>query len=154
MQIEPVNGAPVVTIGPQRHGPAALIVPIRTLIGDWQIRAWDGLVISQTHDAATLAAATALALFLAASGVGLYFQQKRALKLAAERVSFVNRVSHELGTPLTNLSLNLDLATEYLTDRPAEARRRLGLVAEEIARLSRLVANVLAFSRRARLDRF
>jgi signal transduction histidine kinase len=150
VQIESVNGAPVVTIGPQRHGPAALIVPIRTLVGDWQIRAWDGLVVSQTHDPATLAAATALALFLAASGVGLYFQQKRALKLAAERVSFVNRVSHELGTPLTNLSLNLDLATEYLTDRPVEARRRLGLVAEEIARLSRLVANVLAFSRRER----
>ncbi|MES2920990.1 MAG: HAMP domain-containing sensor histidine kinase [Verrucomicrobiota bacterium] len=150
VQIDPPDGPAVVTIGPERHGPAASILPTRTLSGDWQIRAWDGLVVSRTHDAATLAAAAAVALILAISGVLLYFQQKRALKLAAERVSFVNRVSHELGTPLTNLSLNLDLATEFLTTRPPEARRRLGLVAEEIERLSRLVANVLTFSRRER----
>lgn len=150
VQIEPSDGPAVVTIGPDRHGPAASIIPTRTLFGDWQIRAWDGLVVSRTHDPSTLAAASAVALILVISGVLLYLQQKRALKLAAERVSFVNRVSHELGTPLTNLSLNLDLATEFLSTRPNESRRRLGLVAEEIERLSRLVANVLTFSRRER----
>ncbi len=35
-----------------------------------------------------------------------------------------------------------------LASRPDESRRRLGIVAEEIERLSRLVANVLTFSRR------
>lgn len=150
VEIEPPQGPAVALIGPARHGPAASILPTRTLFGDWQIRAWDGLEVSRTHDAATLAAAAAVAVILAASGILLYSQQKRALKLAAERVSFVNRVSHELGTPLTNLSLNLDLATEALSTRPIEARRRLGLVAEEIERLSRLVANVLTFSRRER----
>ncbi|MES2474356.1 MAG: HAMP domain-containing sensor histidine kinase [Verrucomicrobiota bacterium] len=150
VQIELIDRPALVTLGPARHGPAASIIPTRTLFGDWQIRAWDGLIVSRTHDATTLAATAAIALMLTASGVALYFQQKRALKLAAERVSFVNRVSHELGTPLTNLSLNLDLATEFLSTRPHEARRRLGLVAEEIERLSRLVANVLTFSRRER----
>lgn len=150
VQIEPADGAAVASIGPEKHGPAASIIPTRTLFGDWQIRTWDGLVVSYTHDPATLAFASILAVALAVSGVVLFFQQKRALRLAAERVSFVNRVSHELGTPLTNLSLNLDLATEVLSARPAEARRRLGLVAEEIERLSRLVANVLTFSRRER----
>ncbi|MEO5917633.1 MAG: HAMP domain-containing sensor histidine kinase [Luteolibacter sp.] len=150
VEIDPPQGPALVSIGPARHGPAASVIPTRTLSGDWQIRAWDGLVVSSTHDASTLAAASTIALILAVSGVLLYFQQNRALKLAAERVSFVNRVSHELGTPLTNLSLNLDLATEILLARPAEARRRLGLVAEEIERLSRLVANVLTFSRRER----
>ena len=150
VEIEPPQGPAVASIGPARHGPAASILPMRTLFGDWQIRAWDGLVVSRTHDAATLAAAAAVAVVLAACGGMLYFQQKRALKHAAERVSFVNRVSHELGTPLTNLSLNLDLATEALSARPIEARHRLGLVAEEIERLSRLVANVLTFSRRER----
>lgn len=150
IRIEPVNGSPLITAGPAQHGPAASIIPIRTMFGDWQIRSWDGLVITRSHEPAVLAVATTLAILLAASGILLFNQQKRALKLAAERVSFVNRVSHELGTPLTNLSLNLDLATEYLTIRPSEARRRLGLVAEEIERLSRLVANVLTFSRRER----
>ncbi|HSG33035.1 MAG TPA: histidine kinase dimerization/phospho-acceptor domain-containing protein, partial [Sphingomonadaceae bacterium] len=150
VDIEPPQGSAIVSLGPERHGPAALTLPSRTLFGDWQIRAWDGLVVSHTHDAATLAAAGTLAVILAASGLLLYSQQKRALKLASERVSFVNRVSHELGTPLTNLALNLDLATEALEHRPAEARRRLGLVAEEIERLARLVANVLTFSRTER----
>lgn len=148
--IEPSIGSPLVSTGAAQHGPAASIIPIRTLFGDWQIRSWDGLVVTRSHDPAVLAVVTTLAILLATSGILLFFQQKRALKLAAERVSFVNRVSHELGTPLTNLSLNLDLATEFLSARPAEARRRLGLVAEEIERLSRLVANVLTFSRRER----
>ncbi len=129
-----------------QRGPAASIIPIRTLFGEWQIRSWDGLVITRSHDPSIMAIATTIAILLLASGIILFLQQKRALKLASERVSFVNRVSHELGTPLTNLSLNLDLATEFLTERPQETRRRLHIVAEEIERLSRLVANVLTFS--------
>lgn len=150
VRIDTPSGEPVVSIGSRRHGPAASIIPIRNLTGDWQIRAWDGLTIHHGHDPATLAAASLIATILAALGFFLHHQQKRALRLAAERVSFVNRVSHELGTPLTNLSLNLDLATEALSTRPAEARKRLALVTEEIERLSRLVANVLTFSRRER----
>jgi len=150
VQVELTDGRALAKVGSDRHGPSASIIPIRTLFGDWQIRTWDGLVVTHTHDSATLAVAAVLALSLVACGGLLFTQQKRALKLAGERVSFVNRVSHELGTPLTNLALNLDLATELLTARPVEARRRLGLVAEEIERLSRLVANVLTFSRRER----
>jgi signal transduction histidine kinase len=150
LQIERPNGSPLVSLGSEQRGPAASIIPIRTNIGDWQIRSWDGLVITRVRDPATLAVATTLAILLVISGMILLLQQKRALKHAAERVSFVNRVSHELGTPLTNLALNLDLATEALTTRPDESRRRLGLVTEEIERMSRLVANVLTFSRRER----
>lgn len=148
--IESTARGELVSLGPQQHGPAASIIPIRSLSGDWQLRAWDGLVVTRSHDPAVITFALTIAVLLLASGVMLFLQQKRALKLAAERVSFVNRVSHELGTPLTNLALNLDLATECLTARPQESLRRLGLVAEEIERLSRLVANVLTFSRRER----
>ena len=41
------------------------------------------------------------------------------------RVSFVNRVSHELRSPLTNILLNIDLATELVDDEPDESKRRL-----------------------------
>lgn len=150
LEIDTPDGEALASMGADRHGPAAAIIPIRTAFGDWQIRAWDGLRVSPFHDPATIAVAAVLASVLALSGALLFLQQKRALRLAAQRVSFVNRVSHELGAPLTNLALNLDLATEFLTTRPAEARRRLGLVAEEIERLSRLVANVLTFSRHER----
>lgn len=134
----------------ETRGPAALIMPHRTHFGDFQILAWDKLTVVPVHDPTTLILASGAAGTLVLLGVLLFFQQRRALKLAAERVSFVNRVSHELGSPLTNILLNLDLAARTLGDKQPEASRRLKLVGEEARRLSRLVANVLTFSRRER----
>ncbi|MCW1887616.1 HAMP domain-containing histidine kinase [Luteolibacter flavescens] len=131
-------------------GPAAMSLPHRTGLGEWQVLAWDKLETGSTHDAATLILAGAIACGLILAGISLQIQQGRALRLAEERVSFVNRVSHELGTPLTNILLNLDLAGRSLDTRPAEAQRRLSLVHEEVRRLGRLVANVLTFSRSER----
>lgn len=128
-------------------GPAALLMPHRTGLGEWQVQAWDRRSVALTRDPATLAVAAAIACSLVLLGAFLFAQQRRALRLAEERVSFVNRVSHELGTPLTNILLNLDLAGRALGERPAESRRRLALVHEEVQRLGRLVANVLTFSR-------
>lgn len=150
MQILSPEGQSLASIGDDQRGPAALLLPIRTSLGDWQIQAWDGVVVRQEHDTATLAIAGILACILTLTGLILFIQQRRALQLAEERVSFVNRVSHELGTPLTNVALNLDLATEATEINPAETQKRLGIVTEEIERLARLVANVLTFSRRER----
>ncbi|GAA5483241.1 sensor histidine kinase [Haloferula sargassicola] len=144
------GGEQLIALGPDHHGPSAAVIPIRTFIGTWEIRAWDGVTVRHHHDPASLAAALVVAVLLIGSGLWLFLAQRRALRLAAERVSFVNRVSHEFGTPLTNLSLNLDLARDALESDSGAARQRLGLVNEEIARLSRLVANVLTFSRRER----
>jgi signal transduction histidine kinase len=72
---------------------------------------------------------------------------RRADHIAAQRVSFVNRASHELRTPITNMMLNVDLAEEMLEEDPAAARERLGRVSGEASRLSRLVDNLLTFSR-------
>jgi signal transduction histidine kinase len=130
-----------------RIGPAALVVPHRTALGEWQVLAWDRLKTGKTHDTTTLGVACCVAGLLVLTGMLLLFQQRRAIRLAEERVSFVNRVSHELGTPLTNILLNLDLASRSMDARPAESRRRLSLVHEEVQRLGRLVSNVLTFSR-------
>lgn len=128
-------------------GPAALVMPHRTSLGEWQVQAWDRQVVAIEHDAVPLIAGGGIACALVALGAFLFLQQRRALKLAEERVSFVNRVSHELGSPLTNILLNLDLAGAALGDRAGESRRRLALVHEEVQRLGRLVSNVLTFSR-------
>ena len=130
-----------------RTGPAALVIPHRNLLGEWQVLAWDKLKVTSSHDSATLVIACMIAGVLVLAGILLRNQQTRALRLAEERVSFVNRVSHELGTPLTNILLNLDLAIRALAERPPESRRRLALVHEEVQRLGRLVSNVLTFSR-------
>ncbi len=126
------------------------ILPLRQRFGQWQVVAWDRTAQITKYDQPTLLLTFAGATVLALLGVLIFREQRRALRRAEERVSFVNRVSHELGTPLTNALLNLDLAGEALDTRPDFARTRLRLVTEEVQRLARLVANVLTFSRRER----
>jgi signal transduction histidine kinase len=127
-----------------------MVLPLVCRFGDWQLVAWDQIATHTFYDPATLALTFIIAAVLAILGLILYFQQKRAARLAEQRVSFVNRVSHELGAPLTNILLNLDLVEENHPGLPDPVRQRLRLVNEEARRLSRLVCNVLTFSRRER----
>jgi signal transduction histidine kinase len=138
--------------GLAQHLPRApdFVIPLSTRLGDWQAVSWDRFEMHTEHQAATLTAASASAIVLALVGVLVARQQARSQRLAEQRVSFVNRVSHELGAPLTNMLLNLDLAHEALDTEPTETGRRLGVIREEAQRLGRLVGNVLTFSRRER----
>jgi signal transduction histidine kinase len=126
------------------------ILPLRLRFGQWQVLAWDRSIRRTEFHQPTLVLTAAGSAVLALLGVAIFREQRRALRRAEERVSFVNRVSHELGTPLTNALLNLDLATEAIETEPNFARTRLLLVTEEVQRLARLVANVLTFSRQER----
>lgn len=142
--------SPLLLTGSEQHGPAAAFIPFRSPLGDFEIMAWDGVTTKTTYNPVILASAIGIALFLNLIGFFLFVHQRRATKLASERVSFVNQVSHELGTPLTNLNLNLDLADEFVVSDPHEAKKRLALVKDELVRLSRLVGNVLTFSQQER----
>jgi signal transduction histidine kinase len=124
-----------------------LLLPLRNRLGSWDLASWDRRETRLHYDTATLATSGVLAVFVAMLGVLIFGQQRRAAALAAQRVSFVNRVSHELRSPLTNILLNIDLASEAVDDSPGEATRRLALVQEETRRLGRLIDNVLTFSR-------
>lgn len=122
-----------------------VIAPVISRFGVWQIVSWDERTLRVGYHTPTLAGALALALLVAGCGIGMSVQQRRAALLAQQRVSFVNRVSHELRTPMTNILLNLDVIEESVPD---SATSRFGLVREEAGRLSRLIENVLTFSRR------
>lgn len=131
-------------------GAAAIVIPLRHLSGEWQIQAWDGISLHSYHDSLTMILSSLLAVVISLSGFVLHQQQKRSLKLATQRVSFVNQVSHELGAPLTNIALNLSLASDDLSESSPNARRRLDLIIQEVERLNRLVRNVLTFSQHDR----
>ncbi len=90
--------------------------------------------------------AAALALLTLLLGVWLWRKQQAELRLAEQRVSFVNQVSHELKTPLTNIRLYAELLQQKIGDQPI-AKRQLGVVVSESQRLSRLINNVLSFGR-------
>ncbi len=82
----------------------------------------------------------------------LYFRESnRAMREAQQRVTFVNQVSHELKTPLTNIQLYAEMAADRAekADDPT-ALRYLGVVAAETSRLSRLINNVLNLARKQR----
>ena len=83
----------------------------------------------------------------------LYREHSREMKFAEQRVNFVNQVSHELKTPLTNIRLYAELLEENLPDPSEKAeeddrfRHYLDVITSESRRLSRLIANVLNFAR-------
>lgn len=82
----------------------------------------------------------------------LYFHESaRELSVAQQRVTFVNQISHELKTPLTNIRLYAEMAAhraEALGD--AGMKRQLAVVENETSRLDRLIQNVLNFARQQR----
>ncbi len=86
----------------------------------------------------------AVAALVVVAGLGMFFAYRRDVREAAQRVSFVNQVSHELKTPLTNIRLYVDLAR---ASTAAESGSLLNVVEEETSRLSRMIHNVLTFAR-------
>lgn len=115
--------------------------------GDWTLRRFYPVKIVTSYRMPVLLGGFTLAALLMAGGAAIVSWQRKATRLAEQRVSFVNRVSHELRTPLTNLLLNTDLALDGLPVEDGRIRRRLGLIREETARLSRIVDNVQTFAR-------
>lgn len=123
-----------------------------SVFGNWELRRWYPVKTSVTYHTPTVAGASAISTLLVIAGVSASASQRRAIRLAEERVSFVNRVSHELRSPLTNLLLNTDLAIDHLPQSEEKVRGRLFLIREETARLARMVDNVLAFAKMERGD--
>lgn len=81
----------------------------------------------------------------------LYRDYARDMREASQQVSFVNQVSHELKTPLTNIRMYAELLERDLDqvaeEQSAKPRRRLDIINAESQRLSRLIGNVLTFAR-------
>ncbi len=105
--------------------------------------------VSQFGNTAALGAIMGFfALLIVLTGLGIYFvrESSRDARTAKERMTFVNQVSHELKTPLTNLRMYAELLEEYLTDDEEEGRRYVNVIVSESERLSRLIANVLSFA--------
>jgi signal transduction histidine kinase len=101
-----------------------------------------------------LAGVVAVALTLMTMAWLLVRDYSRDMREASQQVTFVNQVSHELKTPLTNirmyaelLEIDLQQVAAELGDKPL---RRLDVITSEAQRLSRLIGNVLTFARQNR----
>lgn len=81
----------------------------------------------------------------------LYREYTQKTRLARQQVNFVSQVSHELKTPLTNITLYAELLKEELTDQQDDQLGYLNVIIGESQRLSRLIQNILTFTREPKL---
>jgi len=72
------------------------------------------------------------------------------MNLARQKTTFVTNVSHELKTPLTSIRLFAEMLKEGRQPDADRQRKYLGLMVSETERLTRLINNVLDFSKMER----
>ena len=75
---------------------------------------------------------------------------QKELRLARQKTDFVSNVSHELKTPLTSIRMFSELLAEGRVTDSNRQKSYLNIITAETARLTRLINNVLDFSRMER----
>ncbi len=99
----------------------------------------------------TLGLLIAVLILAIAVGAWLIFSDlNRHLTLARQKTDFVSNVSHELKTPLTSIRMFSELLAENRVTAPEKRQSYLNIITAETARLTRLINNVLDFSRMER----
>lgn len=91
-----------------------------------------------------------LLLAICAGGWLIVSDLNRHLTLARQKTDFVSNVSHELKTPLTSIRMFSELLADGRVGEAEKQKSYLHIIAAEASRLSRLINNVLDFSRMER----
>ncbi|MCG3148024.1 MAG: Sensor histidine kinase RcsC [Verrucomicrobiae bacterium] len=140
-------GNPVYQWGAHTPSPTELpqaTLPLATPLNTWHLAYYAPVTgFGQSLRSSLFIGLAGIALALTLLAIYFYRENTRQLREATQRVSFVNQVSHELKTPLTNIRLYAELLEKDLP----ETNRHVGIIVAESQRLSRLIANVLRFAR-------
>jgi signal transduction histidine kinase len=132
---------------------------VATEIGEalphWEVAAYllNPAQLTQAAHTAKLTLGLLVAVLVLAIGVGSWLivsSLNSELKLARQKTDFVGNVSHELKTPLTSIRMFSELLAEGRVTDQAKQRSYLNIITAEAARLTRLINNVLDFSRMER----
>jgi len=134
-------------------------IPVAAPLASWRLQCFvpGDQLLAGTGRSAIVTLATGLSAFtltLVVLAWLLYRDHARDIREATQQVSFVNQVSHELKTPLTNIRMYAELLERDLDDAEQEVaarpRQRLAVITSEAQRLTRLIGNVLTFARQKR----
>jgi len=158
VQLVDANGEPVYGWGP--YEPAEGEEPritrsLRAPLGSWRLSYFPapgevGDEFGGSVLLGTLLSLGALALVLIGLAAWFFRESGREAREASKRVTFVNQVSHELKTPLTNIRMYAELLEGEIDEEEDQQRRHLDVIVSESQRLSRLIGNVLSFARKQR----
>jgi len=132
---------------------------VATEIGDalphWEVAAYlvNPEQLKRVAHTTELTLGLLIAMLVLAIGVGSWLIVRSLgaeLKLARQKTDFVSNVSHELKTPLTSIRMFSELLAEGRVADDTKRRSYLQIITAEAARLTRLINNVLDFSRMER----
>jgi signal transduction histidine kinase len=108
--------------------------------------AWIGIQIRQLrHSYFGIISVVFLAVTLALAS--LWLSTRAQLKLAQKKDDFISAVSHELRTPLTSIRMYSEMLEKNWVKSKDKLAEYYGNMRQESERLSRLIENVLDFSR-------
>jgi signal transduction histidine kinase len=127
-------------------------VSLAPYLPHWQVATYvlDPPLTAQSGQSFFLLSVLLLSIFVAAIILGgslLTWQTHRNMVSAQQKTSFVSNVSHELKTPLTSIRMFAELLQEDRIKDPTKKAHYLKVIVAESQRLTRLVNNVLDFSR-------
>jgi len=125
--------------------------PFPFVFADWTVELRSLDRTPEELAGASFAFNVTLAALLAVALVGGIFlavrAADRAMRLSEMKSDFVSNVSHELRTPLASIRVFAELLRRGQVESPEKARRYGEHIEAEAQRLSRLIDNVLDFSR-------
>jgi signal transduction histidine kinase len=149
------NGRPLVT--PECQGTRdwrrpLLAREVSEVLPRWEAAAYPsdpGALASQARSTRLLMGLLIAGMFvvIAASGTVILNTLRSEMVLARQKQTFVTNVSHELKTPLTSIRMFSEMLKEGRQPDAEKQRTYLGLMVSETERLTRLINNVLDFSR-------
>jgi nitrogen-specific signal transduction histidine kinase len=132
-------------------------IPVSQPLQSWRLQCFVPKSRLNVSNAGTVLAmfsgVTAFGIALSAMAWSLYRDYSKKIEEASQQVSFVNQVSHELKTPLTNILLYADLLErdlEKIVDNDHPSHTRVDVIQSESQRLGRLIGNVLTLARQKR----
>lgn len=125
------------------------------LLPHWEVAAYliDPRAVARSAQAARLTFWMLVPVLLIAITVGSVLIIRdigREMHLARQKTDFVSNVSHELKTPLTSIRMFSDLLNNRPEMPDGKRIEYSGIISREAARLSRLINNLLDFSRMER----
>ena len=132
---------------------------VATEIGEalphWEMAVYllDPAKLTQTATTLKTTISLLVGMLILAIGFGgwlMFHDLRRQLTLARQKTDFVSNVSHELKTPLTSIRMFSELLAEGRVTDETKRRSYLQIISAETARLTRLINNVLDFSRMER----
>ena len=104
--------------------------------------------VPRSPERTTFTAMTGVLAFVILVGLfAIYQSARRVTDLSERRAGFVSSVTHELKTPLTNIRMYIEMLQAGIAADPEREEEYLKILSSESARLSRLINNVLEFSK-------